>query len=430
MSAPIPFCTVAIDGGAASGKTTAARGLARAAHFLHVDTGLHYRAVTALALAARVPPEDDALTAWLRGLSLGTVVADREAQLAIGGRVPASDELRSAEVNAQVSAYAAAPAVRTFLRGYQQSLPELARREGFKGLVMDGRDIGTHILPQADLKVYLEAAATTRQARRDQEGISGDRIDERDRQDSGRTTAPLARAPDAEIIDTGALNAEAVVARLQELLASRHGTPMPLVCLDLEGVLLPEMWIAIAEAISVPELKRTTRDEPDYDVLMRYRLDILAAHDLTLARMQEIIAGLEPLPGAIDFTRWLVSQCRLIILSDTFAPFAAPLMAKLGYPTLFCHDLIIADDGRIADYRLRLRDHKRKAVEAFQQLNFRVAAAGDSYNDLSMLATADHGILYCPPERLRHELPHYPVALDHSELRAALEAFLVSSAGN
>lgn len=207
------------------------------------------------------------------------------------------------------------------------------------------------------------------------------------------------------------------------LLAGMH-----MVCLDLEGVLLPEMWIAIAEATGIDELRRTTRDEPDYNVLMRYRLDVLAGHGLTLARMQEIIAGLEPLPGAVEFVRWATSRTRLIILSDTFEQFAAPLMGRLGHPTLFCHTLEVGADGRLTGWRLRQQDQKRRAVEAFRQIGFKpILAAGDSYNDLTMLRAADHGFLYCPPERLAAEHPDLPIAHDHRELRTLLEAHLPGS---
>ena len=199
---------------------------------------------------------------------------------------------------------------------------------------------------------------------------------------------------------------------------------MDLVCLDLEGVLLPEFWIAVAEATNIPELRRTTRDEPDYDVLMRYRLELLRTHDLTLPAIYEAIRDLEPLPGAVEFTAWLQSQTRLIILSDTFTQFCAPLMAKLGYPTLFCHELEVDANGRILDYRLRQSDQKRMAVQALQKLNFRVLAAGDSWNDLTMLQAADHAVLFRPPESLREAEPEMPVARDHTELRSLLEGLL------
>ncbi len=197
---------------------------------------------------------------------------------------------------------------------------------------------------------------------------------------------------------------------------------MDIVCLDLEGVLLPEFWIAVAEATGIDDLRRTTRDEPDYDVLMRYRLDILDRHQLTIHSIHEAIKDLEPLPGAVEFTHWLVARSRLVILSDTFVQFAAPLMAKLGNPTLFCHELEIDDSGKILNYCLRQPDQKRKAVQALKDLNFRVIAAGDSWNDRTMLQEADHGILFRPPESLREAEPDMPVTQTHDELKAAIIA--------
>jgi phosphoserine/homoserine phosphotransferase len=199
---------------------------------------------------------------------------------------------------------------------------------------------------------------------------------------------------------------------------------MNIVCLDLEGVLIPEIWIAFAEKTGIEALRRTTRDEPDYDVLMRYRLDILDKEGFKLADIEEVIGTLDPMPGASEFVEWVTSQTRLVILSDTFRQFAGPLMAKLGHPTLFCHDLVIDDTGRIADYSLRLKDHKRKAVEAFKTLNFDTFAAGDSYNDLSMIDVADNRALYSPPERLTIERPDLPVARTHTELRQIIEGIL------
>lgn len=199
---------------------------------------------------------------------------------------------------------------------------------------------------------------------------------------------------------------------------------MNIVCLDLEGVLIPEIWIAFAQKTGIEALKRTTRDEPDYNVLMRYRLDILDKEGFKLTDIEDVICSLDPLPGAPEFVDWLRSQSRLIILSDTFRQFVGPLMAKLGHPTLFCHDLVVDDTGRIADYTLRLADHKRKAVEAFKALNFTTFAAGDSYNDLSMIDVADNRALYCPPERLITERPDLPVARDHRELRKIIESTL------
>ena len=196
---------------------------------------------------------------------------------------------------------------------------------------------------------------------------------------------------------------------------------MNIVCLDLEGVLIPEIWIAFAQKTGIEALKRTTRDEPDYNVLMRYRLDILDKEGFKLADIEDVICSLDPLPGAPEFVDWVRSQTRLVILSDTFRQFVGPLMSKLGHPTLFCHDLVVDNTGRIADYTLRLADHKRKAVEAFKALNFTTFAAGDSYNDLSMIDVADDRALYCPPERLITERPDLPVARDHRELRKIIE---------
>jgi len=199
---------------------------------------------------------------------------------------------------------------------------------------------------------------------------------------------------------------------------------MNIVCLDLEGVLIPEIWIAVAEKTGVEGLKRTTRDEPDYDKLMQYRLDLLAEHKITLTQIQDVIHTLRPLDGAKDFMDWIVSQTRVIILSDTFEQFAAPLMAQLGWPTLFCHQLIIDSSGAITGYKLRQQDQKRRAVIAFQNLNFRVIAGGDSYNDISMLLAADDGILFRPPESLLKEQEQLPVVESHTDLRSTIEKLL------
>ena len=199
---------------------------------------------------------------------------------------------------------------------------------------------------------------------------------------------------------------------------------MHIVCLDLEGVLIPEIWIAFAEKTGIEALKRTTRDEPDYDTLMRYRLDILDQHQFKLRDIEEVIGTLDPLPGAKEFVDWVTSKTRLVILSDTFTQFAGPLMAKLGNPTLFCHELEINAEDRITNYRLRMKDHKRKAVEAFQALNFETFAAGDSYNDLSMIESAEHKALFCPPERLISERPDLSVARTHEELKVLISKIL------
>ena len=199
---------------------------------------------------------------------------------------------------------------------------------------------------------------------------------------------------------------------------------MTIATLDLEGVLIPEIWIAFAEASGIPELRITTRDEPDYDKLMKYRLDILDRRGIRLDDISKIISTLEPLDGAREFMQWLRSRTRVVILSDTFEQFAAPLMAKLDYPSLFCHELVIAPDGRVADYKLRMGDQKRKAVEAFKSLNFKVVSTGDWYNDLSMLRAADRAVLYRPTERFAAENSDLPVATNYAELKAAFSKFL------
>lgn len=185
---------------------------------------------------------------------------------------------------------------------------------------------------------------------------------------------------------------------------------------------MPEIWIAFAEKTGVEALKRTTRDEPDYDVLMRFRLDILHEHGFTLPQIQEVIATLEPLPGAIEFVEKIRAQGELIVLSDTFTQFARPLMKQLGNPTLFCHELELDTDGKIIDYHLRIPDHKRKTVESLQELNFEVIAVGDSYNDLGMLKAADHSILFRPPESLATEYPDLTVTQEHEELFQEIES--------
>jgi phosphoserine/homoserine phosphotransferase len=188
-------------------------------------------------------------------------------------------------------------------------------------------------------------------------------------------------------------------------------------CLDLEGVLVPEIWINVAKTTGIEALKRTTRDEPDYDKLMRGRLAILDRRGLALKDIQAVIGAMRPLEGAGKFLDWLRARYEVLILSDTFYEFAAPLMAQLGHPTLWCNSLVIDGAGRVADYRLRLADGKRKAVMALKLLNFEVIAAGDSYNDTTMLDEADRGILFCPPENVVREFPQFPVARDYDQLR-------------
>jgi phosphoserine/homoserine phosphotransferase len=192
-------------------------------------------------------------------------------------------------------------------------------------------------------------------------------------------------------------------------------------CLDLEGVLIPEIWINVAERTGIAELRRTTRDEPDYDALMQGRIRILAEHGLGIRDIQQVIAGMEPLPGANECLAWLRERFQVLILSDTFYQFAKPLIRQLGDPTLFCHDLEIDAAGRVTGYRLRQDDSKRRAVQALRGLQFTTIATGDSYNDTAMLAEADAGILYRPPENVAREFPQFPVARSYDELRAAFE---------
>ena len=196
---------------------------------------------------------------------------------------------------------------------------------------------------------------------------------------------------------------------------------MQIVCLDLEGVLVPEIWIEFSKRTGIPELSRTTRDEPDYDKLMKARLAILKRHGLGLAAIQDVIAAMGPMPGARDFLDALRGDYQVIILSDTFYEFARPLMRQLGLPTLFCHSLVVDDDGTIADYRLRMPEQKREAVTRLKELNFRVVAAGDSYNDTAMLAEAHGGILFHPPENVIREFPQFPVTRSYDDLRREID---------
>lgn len=188
-----------------------------------------------------------------------------------------------------------------------------------------------------------------------------------------------------------------------------------IVTLDLEGVLIPEIWIAVAEATGIEALRRTTRDEPDYDVLMSQRLAILADNDLSMSRIETVIAGLSPLPGARDFLDRLRELTQVLILSDTFEQFGRPFMRQLGMPTLLCHRLVV-DNDRIVDYELRQADQKRHAVEALRALNYRVLAAGDSYNDTAMLAAADAGFLFRAPDNVIREFSQFPALTAYDEL--------------
>lgn len=197
---------------------------------------------------------------------------------------------------------------------------------------------------------------------------------------------------------------------------------MQIVCLDLEGVLVPEIWVQFAERARIPELARTTREEPDYDKLMRGRIEILNRHEFRLADIQEVVAGMKPLAGAQELLLWLRERYQVVILSDTYYEFAVPLMKQLGYPTLFAHELVVDASGRVHDYRLRIQDQKRAAVKAFRSLNFHTVAAGDSYNDAAMLAEAHTGILFCPPDNVIADFPQFQVARNYDELRRAILA--------
>jgi phosphoserine/homoserine phosphotransferase len=188
-------------------------------------------------------------------------------------------------------------------------------------------------------------------------------------------------------------------------------------CLDLEGVLVPEIWIAFAEKTGIEELKKTTRDEPDYDVLMQYRLDLLKQHGLGLNEIQEVIATLSPLEGAADFVDWLRERFQVVILSDTFYEFASPLMKQLGYPTLLCHKLETDANGNVVDYKLRQANPKRQAIVGFKSMYYRTIAAGDSYNDTTMLAEADAGILFHAPDNVISEFPQFPAVQTFDDLK-------------
>ena len=192
---------------------------------------------------------------------------------------------------------------------------------------------------------------------------------------------------------------------------------MEIACLDLEGVLIPEIWIGFAEKTGIDELRATTRDIPDYDVLMRQRLRLLQEHQLGLYDIQEVIAKMAPLDGAKDFLTWLKAHFQVVILSDTFYEFSHPLMRQLDFPALFCHRLVADDKGTIIDYKLRQQDPKRQCVKAFHALNFRVIASGDSYNDTTMLSEADAGILFQAPDNVIEEFPQFPSVENYEELK-------------
>ncbi|HET8939015.1 MAG TPA: bifunctional phosphoserine phosphatase/homoserine phosphotransferase ThrH [Polyangiales bacterium] len=197
---------------------------------------------------------------------------------------------------------------------------------------------------------------------------------------------------------------------------------MHVLCLDLEGVLIPEIWVSFAEKTGIDALRLTTREVPDYDELMQGRIKILAEHKLGLPEIQEVISTMDPLPGATDFLHSIRQELQLVILSDTFYEFAMPFMRKLDLPTLFCHRLKVAPNGQITGYQLRQQDPKRRAVEALKQLNFRVIAAGDSYNDTSMLGAADFALFFHAPENITKQFPQFPCTNTYAELGARIRS--------
>ena len=199
---------------------------------------------------------------------------------------------------------------------------------------------------------------------------------------------------------------------------------MWIVCADLEGVFVPEIWINVAKKTGIEKLKLTTRDIRDYEELMRYRLQILDEYNLKLSDIQHVIASLKPLDGALDFVRWLRQTSRFVIVSDTFIEFAQPLMDQLENPMLLCHSLEVDEVGRIIRYKLRQPDAKRKTIEAFQSLNFQTLAFGDSYNDIAMLKAADVGILFCPPDNVVADYPEFPVAHSIPELKSFMVNYI------
>ena len=196
---------------------------------------------------------------------------------------------------------------------------------------------------------------------------------------------------------------------------------MKLICLDLEGVLVPEIWVAFAEASKIPELKKTTRDEPDYDKLMRWRLSVLKEHGLGLKEIQETIASIDPLPGAKEFLDELRSFAQVIIISDTFTEFAQPLMKKLGWSTIFCNSLVVAEDGEITDYKMRVENSKLTTVRALQSIGFETVASGDSYNDLGMILAGKSGFLFRTTEQIKADYPQIPALETYEELLNALK---------
>jgi len=199
---------------------------------------------------------------------------------------------------------------------------------------------------------------------------------------------------------------------------------MYIVCCDLEGVFVPEIWINVAEMTGIADLRLTTRDISDYDVLMKKRIEILRENKLKLKDIVEVIQTMDPLEGALDFLEWLRSRTQVIILSDTFVEFAGPLMKKLRWPTLFCNTLAVGADGSVTGYHLRQPDGKRQAIISLKNLNYRIVAVGDSYNDITMIKEADEGILYCPPENVKKEYADLPVVYGYDELKTLVRAKL------
>ena len=199
---------------------------------------------------------------------------------------------------------------------------------------------------------------------------------------------------------------------------------MDVVCLDMEGVVVPEIWIAFAEATGIPEFKRTTRDEPDYDKLMKYRIDLLKQHGLGLKEVQEVISTIEPLEGAKEFLDTLRKETQVVILSDTFTQFAGPLIAKLGYPSLFCNELVVAEDGEITGYKMRCENSKLTTVRALQSCGFETIAAGDSHNDLAMIRASKAGFLFRSTEQIKQDNPDLPAFEEYDEFLAAIEGAL------
>ncbi|MFP4059195.1 MAG: bifunctional phosphoserine phosphatase/homoserine phosphotransferase ThrH [Bacteroidales bacterium] len=199
---------------------------------------------------------------------------------------------------------------------------------------------------------------------------------------------------------------------------------MYVVCSDLEGVFVPEVWINVSKKTGIEELKLTTRDINDYDVLMTKRLSVLKKHGLTLKDIQDVIATIEPFPGAMDFIEWIKSRTQLIIVSDTFREFADPLMKQLNRPTLFCHSLTTDENKNIIDYKLRQKDPKRKVVQALRSLKYKVVAFGDSYNDVTMLEESDKGILFCPPQNVIDDYPEFDITRTYEELKEILEKYI------